>query len=74
MSEQAKIFDEVVASRRSLRAYLPQAVDKQTLEQVFSVALRAPSNSRGFGREPGKAARRDVLALYGGRDEYGFPL
>jgi nitroreductase len=44
MSEQAKIFDEVVASRRSLRAYLPQAVDKQTLEQVFSVALRAPSN------------------------------
>jgi nitroreductase len=44
MSEQAEIFDEVVASRRSLRAYLPQAVDKQTLEQVFSVALRAPSN------------------------------
>ena len=44
MSEQAMIFDQVVASRRSLRAYLPQAVDKQTLEQVFSVALRAPSN------------------------------
>jgi nitroreductase len=44
MSEQAEIFDEVVASRRSLRAYLPQAVDKQTLEHVFSVALRAPSN------------------------------
>src|SRR5210317_2169388 len=44
MSEQAMIFDQVVASRRSLRAYLPQAVDKQTLEHVFSVALRAPSN------------------------------
>lgn len=44
MSEQAMIFDQVVASRRSLRAFLPQAVDKQTLEHVFSVALRAPSN------------------------------
>lgn len=44
MSQQAQIFDEVVASRRSLRAFLPQAVDTQTLEQVFSVALRAPSN------------------------------
>jgi nitroreductase len=44
MSEQAMIFDQVVASRRSLRAFLPQAVDKKTLEQVFSVALRAPSN------------------------------
>ena len=32
------------ASRRSLRAFLPQAVDAQTLEQVFAVAQRAPSN------------------------------
>lgn len=44
MSEQAMIFDQVVASRRSLRAFLPQAVDKKTLEHVFSVALHAPSN------------------------------
>ena len=44
MTEQARIFDEIVASRRSLRAYLPQAVDTRILETVFSVAQRAPSN------------------------------
>ncbi len=44
MTEQARIFDQVVASRRSLRAYLPQPVDTQTLENIFSVAQRAPSN------------------------------
>ena len=44
MTDQAKIFDDIVARRRSLRAYLPQAVDTQTLEHIFSVAQRAPSN------------------------------
>ena len=44
MTERASIFDEVVASRRSLRAYLPQPADAQTLETVFSVAQHAPSN------------------------------
>ena len=44
MSEQAAIFDSLVTSRRSLRAFLPQAVDTQILEQVFAVAQRAPSN------------------------------
>ena len=44
MTERAATFDEIVASRRSLRAYLPQAVDAQTLETVFTVAQRAPSN------------------------------
>ena len=44
MSDQARIFDEIVAARRSLRAFLPQAVDPGTLEAVFSVAQRAPSN------------------------------
>ncbi len=44
MTEQARIFDQIVASRRSLRAYLPQRVDRETLESVFSVAQRAPSN------------------------------
>jgi len=44
MTEQARIFDETVAGRRSLRAFLPQAVDTDTLETVFSVAQRAPSN------------------------------
>jgi nitroreductase len=44
MTEQARIFDEIVARRRSLRAFLPQPVDREVLETVFSVAQRAPSN------------------------------
>ena len=44
MSEQAMIFDQTVSARRSLRAFLPQAVDPQKLEQVFTLAQRAPSN------------------------------
>lgn len=41
---QARIFDRVVASRRSTRAFLPQPVDRDTLNTIFSVAQRAPSN------------------------------
>ena len=44
MTEQATIFDRIVAQRRSLRAYLPKAADKETLEAIFSVAQHAPSN------------------------------
>ena len=44
MTDHARIFDEIVASRRSLRAFQPQPVDQATLERVFEVAKRAPSN------------------------------
>lgn len=44
MTDQARIFDEIVASRRSLRAFLPDPVDQATVDQVFDVAKRAPSN------------------------------
>lgn len=44
MSDTANVFEKVVASRRSLRAYLPQPVDQSTLDAVFSAAQRAPSN------------------------------
>ena len=44
MSDQAHFFDKTVTDRHSLRAYLPQAVDAQTLKSVFSVAQYAPSN------------------------------
>jgi len=44
MSEQAQIFDEIVRKRRSLRAFEPEPVPKATLEQIFEVAQRAPSN------------------------------
>ncbi|MCB1689515.1 MAG: nitroreductase [Halioglobus sp.] len=44
MSDKAEIFDNIVTSRHSLRAFLPQAVDEETLNRVFSVAQSAPSN------------------------------
>lgn len=44
MSGRAAAFDEVVSRRRSLRAFLPTEVDAATLEHIFSVAGRAPSN------------------------------
>ena len=44
MSDLAVQFDEVVARRRSLRAFLDKPVSQALLEQVFGTALRAPSN------------------------------
>jgi len=44
MDDRTRIFDETVAARRSVRAFLPQPVDADTLESVFEVAQRAPSN------------------------------
>jgi nitroreductase len=44
MAEQASIFDEIVRQRRSLRAFLPEPVPAQTLERIFDIAQRAPSN------------------------------
>jgi nitroreductase len=44
MTDKAAIFDEIVAARHSLRAFLPQPVDAATLARIFSVAQRAPSN------------------------------
>jgi nitroreductase len=44
MTDRAAIFDEIVNSRHSLRAYLPTPVDVQELATIFTVAQRAPSN------------------------------
>ena len=44
MTDQSQLFDEIVLSRRSLRAYLPQEVETDTLQHLFEVAQRAPSN------------------------------
>ncbi len=44
MTEDASVFADIVARRRSLRAFLPEPVDDDTLERVFAVAQRAPSN------------------------------
>ena len=44
MTDRAAIFDDIVTSRRSLRAFLPQQVDAAELSTIFDVAQRAPSN------------------------------
>lgn len=37
--------DEAITSRRSIRAYLPTPVPRETIEQILSVAARAPSGT-----------------------------
>lgn len=44
MSNQTEVFKEVVANRRSLRAFKSDPVSAEVLESVFSTALQAPSN------------------------------
>lgn len=44
MTDNAAVFNDIVAARRSLRAFLPQAASEETLSDVFSVSQRAPSN------------------------------
>ncbi len=44
MSNQTEVFKEVVASRRSLRAFKSDPVSPEILESVFATALQAPSN------------------------------
>jgi|AntAceMinimDraft_8_1070364.scaffolds.fasta_scaffold67883_2 hypothetical protein len=43
-AERATIFDEIVTSRHSLRAFLPQRLDDATLATIFNVAQQSPSN------------------------------
>ncbi len=43
-SDSARIFDQIMRSRRSIRGFLPQPVDAVTLEQIFNSAAFAPSN------------------------------
>lgn len=37
--------EEAIASRRSVRAFLPDAVSRETIEQILTVAARAPSGT-----------------------------
>ena len=41
--EAGPSFFTVLASRRSVRGYLPEEVPQQTLESIFSAAQQAPS-------------------------------
>lgn len=51
-STTQQIVDQTITSRRSIRAYLPTPVARQDIEQILSVASRAPS---GTNTQPWKA-------------------
>jgi nitroreductase len=44
MSSPTEVFKEIVASRRSLRAFQSQPVPEDILQSVFTTAMQAPSN------------------------------
>jgi nitroreductase len=43
-AQAIRIFERITLSRRSIRGFLPQAVDPSKLEQIFQTAAYAPSN------------------------------
>ena len=43
--EQIALVDAAIATRRSLRAFLPTPVPRQTVEDILTVASRAPSGT-----------------------------
>jgi len=69
--EQVALVDEAIVTRRSLRAFLPTPVPRSTIEEILSVASRAPS---GTNTQPWKVyvltgnakteLSRKVLAAY----------
>ena len=42
---EQKIVDEAITSRRSIRAFLPKPVAQEDIQELLSVAARAPSGS-----------------------------
>lgn len=63
-SAEQKTVDAAITSRRSIRAYLPKAVEREDIEAILEVAARAPS---GTNTQPWKVyvltgATRDKLS------------
>ncbi len=44
MSEGAMSYDEVVLGRKSIRGYLDKPVPRELIEEILSLAIRAPSS------------------------------
>lgn len=71
-----RIVDDVIASRRSVRAFLPTPVPRETLEEILATASRAPSGTNvqpwkvyvlsGPGKEQ---LSQKILAAYNDPDE-----
>lgn len=45
MNDQCETFLDLIASRRSIRAFLPEPVPRTTLERIIAAAARAPSGT-----------------------------
>jgi len=45
MPDETAVVDEAITSRRSVRAFLPDPVDAQTIRDILDVAARAPSDT-----------------------------
>lgn len=45
ITDDAAIVDEAITSRRSVRAFLPDVVDDETIRAILTVAARAPSGT-----------------------------
>ncbi len=60
---QTDEFDSIVTSRGSIRAFLPDPVETDMLEKIFSVANHAPSNcnTQPWQAHVVSGARRDVM-------------
>ena len=44
MADNAAIFNQIAQERRSIRAFLPEAIPRAVMDSVFGAALQAPSN------------------------------
>jgi nitroreductase len=75
-------FAEVIRSRRSVRAFLPQRVPQDVLEQVFTLANCTPSNCNSqpwlvhvASGEPLEILRREIpVAMMTGQITMDFPF
>ena len=69
--ERARLVDEALQSRRSVRQFLPDEVERQTIEEILAVASRAPSGTNAqpwrvyvLRGEPRAELSRRILAVY----------
>ena len=74
--EQTAAVDAAITSRRSLRAFLPTPIPRETIEDILRVASRAPSGTNTqpwkvyvLTGEPLAALGRDISALYDDPEE-----
>ena len=74
--EQTEAVDTAIRTRRSLRAFLPTPVPRETIAAILSVATRAPSGTNTqpwkvyvLTGEPLAALGRDISALYDDPEE-----